>query len=150
KSTLSQLRFKVSATGVTAVGTAGIMAIGGMHVVHGGLTLGSLLVFLSYLASLYAPLETLAYVSSAAAAASASGRRVIEVLDAAPDVKDSPGAAPVEDRARGHVRFDDVTFGYDAERDRPTISGVSLEAWPGETVALVGRTGAGKSTIVSL
>jgi len=148
RSTVSQLRFKVASSAVTAFGTAGIMAVGGVHVLRGRLSLGSLLIFLSYLASLYAPLETLAYVSSAIASASASGRRVMETLAAAPDVIDRPGAVALPRRVRGDVRFESVSFAYKASR--PTLQAVSLEALPGERIALVGQTGAGKSTIVSL
>src|SRR5207237_1189 len=79
--------------------------------------------------------------------ARASIDRVMEVLDAEPEVGDAPGARTLPPVA-GHVRLDDITFGY--EPGRPVLRGVSLEARPGEVVALVGATGAGKSTLVGL
>ena len=147
---LAQMQFKVGVSGVTAVGTAAIMAYGGFQVLDRSLSIGSLLVLLSYLASLYAPMETLAYISSGFAAAAASARRVLEVLDAKNQVQDAPGARPLPARpaGRGHVCLEQVTFGY--EPDYPVLQGITLEARPGETIALVGTTGAGKSTLVSL
>ncbi len=148
---VSQLQFKIGTTAVTAIGTAAVMVVGGLHVVQGSLSVGSLLVFLSYLASLYAPLETLAYISSGFASASACARRVVEVLDVEDEVRDAPGSKPLPVHTtggRGHVRFENVTFGY--EPGCPVLKDISIEAFPGETVALVGSTGAGKSTLVSL
>jgi len=151
RATVSQLQFKVSTTTVTAFGAAAVMGIGGLHVLEGSLSLGSLLVFLSYLSSLYAPLETLAYVSSGFASSAVGARRVLDVLDAEEGVRDAPGARALPPRPageRGHVRLEGVTFGY--EPGRPVLHGVTLEARPSETVALVGPTGAGKSTLVAL
>jgi ATP-binding cassette subfamily B protein/subfamily B ATP-binding cassette protein MsbA len=148
---LAQGQFKVGVGAATAVGTAGIMLSGGFQVLDGVLRVGSLLVFLNYLAALYAPMETLAYISSGFAAAAASARRVLEVLDAKEEVRDAPGAKPLPTPSvgvRGHVRLEDVTFGY--EPGYPILQGITLEAHPGETIALVGATGAGKSTLVSL
>jgi ATP-binding cassette subfamily B protein len=147
----SQLQFRVGVGAVTAIGTAVLMGIGGLHVLQGRLSLGSLLVFLSYLVSLYTPLATLAYLSSSFASAAGGARRVLEVLEARDEVRDRPGARPLAPVRRGrgrHVRIEGVTFGY--EPGRATLKGVTLEARPGETVALVGPTGAGKSTLVSL
>ncbi len=147
----SQLQFKVGTGSVTALGTAVVVVVGGLHVLSGALTVGGLWVFLSYLAALYAPMETLVYLSSGYASTSASARRVFEVLDTAIAVRDAPDAQPLpapSQGRRGCIRFESVTFGYDAER--PVLRGVSLEARPGETVAVVGPTGAGKSTLVSM
>jgi len=147
----AQLRFKIHTGAVTTTGTAAVIAIGGLHVLDGSLTIGGLWIFLSYLSALYAPMETLAYLSSGYASAAASARRVFDVLDSQLAVREAPDAValpPAAPGASGHIRFEDVTFGYDAAR--PVLNGVSLEARPGETVALVGPTGAGKSTLVSL
>jgi ATP-binding cassette, subfamily B, bacterial len=143
----TQLRFRIAVGLCSAVGTAGVLWIGATHALHGQLTVGTILVFLSYLAALYGPIEALMYSSSTVQAAAGSARRVMEVLDAEPEVTDAPGAVALR-RVRGHVVFDDVGFGY--EPDRPVLQNVSLEARPGETVAIVGHTGAGKSTLVSL
>jgi ATP-binding cassette subfamily B protein/subfamily B ATP-binding cassette protein MsbA len=147
----AQLQFKIGVSGVTAVGCTGVMLLGGFHVLQGKLTVGSLLVFQSYLTALYAPMETLAYLSVGLASAAAKARRVFEVLDVGEQVGELPNAQPLPNNSgrRGrHVRLEGVTFGYAAQR--PVLRGVSLEALPGETVALVGPTGAGKTTLVSL
>jgi ATP-binding cassette subfamily B protein/subfamily B ATP-binding cassette protein MsbA len=142
-----QLRFKVLMGLTTTLGTAAIIWIGATHVLDGTLTVGGILVFLSYLASLYAPLESLMYTSSTIQGAAGSARRVMEVLATEQDVKDSPGAQPL-DTARGHLALENVTFGY--EPGRSVLHGISLEATPGQVVAIVGATGAGKTTLVSL
>jgi ATP-binding cassette subfamily B protein/subfamily B ATP-binding cassette protein MsbA len=148
---VSQLQLKMGVSGTMAVGRAAVMLIGGLHVLQGGLTIGSLLVFLSYLASLYAPMESIAFLSSGYAAAAARARRVLEILDSEEGVRERAGAERLPACSPGecsHVRFEGVTFGYEA--GRAVLSGVSLEVRPGETIALVGSTGAGKSTLVSL
>jgi ATP-binding cassette, subfamily B, bacterial len=142
-----QLRFKILMGLATAVGTAAIMWVGAEHALDGRLSLGSILVFLSYLASLYGPLEALMYTSSTIQGAAGSARRVLEVLRTEREVADRPGATVLAPAA-GHLRVENVTFGY--EPGRPVLKGVSLEALPGQTVAVVGYTGAGKTTLVSL
>jgi len=144
----SQLGFQVGTGVVTAVGTAAIICVGGLHVLEGKLSMGSLLVFLSYLASLYAPLESLAYLSMGIASAAAGAKRVFEILESDDTVRNTPGAKPLPTRATGHLRLEKVVVGY--EHGRPVLHGIDLEACPGETIALVGPTGAGKSTLVSL
>jgi ATP-binding cassette subfamily B protein len=146
--TRSQIAFQIVTSGVTATGTAFVIILGGLHVADGRLTLGSLLVFLSYLTSLYAPIETLAYVTASYATAAAGGRRVMEILNQPVDVDDKPDARSLDGRLDGFVRVDGVTYGYEPER--PALDQVTFCAAPGETVAVVGRTGAGKSTLLSL
>ena len=147
----SQLQFKVGTGTVTALGTAVVFALGGAHVLQGQLSLGSFTVFLSYMVSFYAPLETLAYLSTSFASSKAGARRVLEVLESDETVSEKPNALamPVHvGKTAGHVRLDNVTFGY--EPNRAVLHNITLEARPGETIALVGATGAGKSTLVSL
>jgi ATP-binding cassette, subfamily B, bacterial len=144
----AQLQFKLGTGSVTALGTAVVIVVGGLHVLHGSLSVGGMWIFLSYLGALYSPMETLAYLASGYASASASARRVFEVLDSEVAVRDAPNARPLPGDARGVIRFEHVSFGY--EPGRLVLEDVSLEARPGETVALVGPTGAGKSTLVSL
>ncbi len=142
-----QLQFRILMALATAVGTAAILWVGGQQVLNGSLSIGSLLVFLSYLSSLYGPVESLLYTPGTVQGVAGSARRVMEILEMEPEVADRPGARPLP-ASRGHVSFEHVTFGY--EPDRPVLHDVSLEALPGQVVALVGPTGAGKSTLVSL
>ena len=142
-----QLRFKVLMGLTTTLGTAAILWIGAMHVLDGTLTLGGILVFLAYLASLYGPLETLMYTSSTIQGAAGSAKRVLEVLGTKKEIEDAADAVPLTD-ARGHLTLENVTFGYEPER--PVLCDVSLEILPGKVVAIVGATGAGKTTLVSL
>ncbi len=142
-----QFRFGIGMGLATAGGTAAVLWVGATHALDGRLTVGSILVFLSYLGAMYGPLEALMYTTAAIQGASGSARRVLEVLETECEVADQPGALPLP-IVRGHVCFDHVQFGY--EPGRPVLDDVSFEAQPGEMIALVGRTGAGKSTMASL
>jgi ATP-binding cassette subfamily B protein/subfamily B ATP-binding cassette protein MsbA len=146
-STVVGLKFKVLTGLGTACGTALIIWIGAGSVLRGDLTVGGILVFLGYLAALYGPLETLTYVPSTTQGAAGSARRVLEVLEMPADVVDRAGARRVEPLS-GYVSIEGVDFGY--EPGRPILEDVSFEVRPGETVAIVGATGAGKSTLVGL
>lgn len=152
QSEIAQHQFSVSTGTVTAFGTAVVMVVGGVSVLEGQMSVGSLLVLVSYFAALYSPIETLAYLSEGFASASAGARRVFEVLsvDDQP-VTDSPDARPFVRRAvaRGiSIEFDKVDFGY--HTGQPILHEISLRIGTGETVALVGPSGAGKSSLVSL
>jgi ATP-binding cassette subfamily B protein/subfamily B ATP-binding cassette protein MsbA len=142
-----QLEFKLLLGLATALGTAAIIWGGTQHAWAGQLSVGAIILFLSYIGSLYAPLEAIAYTSSTIQGAAGSARRVWEVLQTESRVKDKPGAQPLRLTA-GRVQFEEVSFGY--EPGRPVLNGISLEVNPGQTLALVGVTGAGKSTLVSL
>ncbi len=144
-----QLRFKILMGLATALGTAGILWFGTRHALAapGELSVGAIILFLSYLGSLYAPLEAIMYTNTTLQGAAGSARRVLEVLQAETKIRDQPGAVPLKMRA-GRVEFDKVTFGY--EPGRVVLRSISLVAEPGQKIALVGATGAGKSTLVSL
>ena len=129
------------------LGTSLILLLGARQVLQGRLSVGDLLVYLAYLRTLQTQFSSFAGTYTALQAARASVDRVAEVLDTEPEVRDRPGAVPLVG-ARGHVRIEDVTFGY--EPDRPVLRGVSLEAQPGQFIAVVGSTGAGKSTLLGL
>jgi ATP-binding cassette subfamily B protein/subfamily B ATP-binding cassette protein MsbA len=146
RSTRADMTFKLVVGLVTAVGTAGTMWLGAHYALEGRLSVGTILVFVSYLGSLYGPVNAIAYTAATLRYTAANAERVLEVLDTAPDVRDRPDARDV--RLQGHLRFERVRFGY--EPDRPVVGDVSFEARPGEVVAVVGPTGAGKSSLVSL
>ena len=142
-----QLRFKIFMGLASAAGTAGILWLGTRQALAGEASVGTLLVFLSYLASLYAPVETVMYTSATIQSAAGSAARVWEVLEARQEVADTPGAVALA-AVRGHVRFENVTFGYSL--NRPVLRQITLDVPPGEVIALVGPSGTGKTTLVSL
>jgi len=146
RQTTAKMWFKLCAGLVTTVATAAIMYLGARYVLDGRVTLGTILVFLTYLATLAGPLNDITEIASTFRYAAASADRVMEVLEVAPDVSDGPDARGVP--LAGLVRYDDVGFGY--EPDRPVLKGVCLEARPGEVIAIVGPTGAGKTTLANL
>jgi ATP-binding cassette, subfamily B, bacterial len=146
RATRADMWFKLGVGLVTAVGTAGLMWIGGRAALAGEISPGTVLVFLGYLASLYGPLNTITYMASMFQQAAAAADRVVEMMDVAPDVRERPDASEI--RLTGHVRCEAVTFGY--EPHRPVLRDVSFEVRPGETIAIVGPTGAGKTTLASL
>jgi ATP-binding cassette subfamily B protein len=132
---------------VTVLGTGVILWIGARHVMEGRLLVGSLFVFLPYLNSVQMQMKVLANTYTALQGFHASVERVIEILEARPEIEDKPGAVALPP-AHGHVQIEEVTVGY--ESGRPVLRRVSLEAQPGQRVALVGATGAGKTTLVNL
>jgi ABC-type multidrug transport system fused ATPase/permease subunit len=140
--------FSVGITSVTIVGTMLVLWVGGMHVLRGELTIGSLLVVVAYLESVYGPLSAIAHTAGSLQEAFASARRVRRTLDAAPEFGPTAGGGLSPARIRGHVVFDRVSFGYDTHA--AVLQSISFEAKPGETVALVGLTGSGKTTAVSM
>jgi ATP-binding cassette subfamily B protein len=134
-----------------ALGTAIILVVGGQRVMAGNLSLGSLLVFLAYLSSMQGSLRTLLDNFATVKSLEANTERIFEVLDSDDSVKDHPGAHALVRRPAGegaHIRLENVVFGY--EPGREVLRNITLEARPGETVALVGATGAGKSTTMGL
>lgn len=133
---------------VLALGTAAIIWIAARGVLAGRLTAGDLVLFVAYIAMIFKPLETLAYTAAAVQNAAAGARRVLTVLDEKPDVTDAPDARDLPVRVQGRIVFENVSFGY--QPGRPVLSGVNLEIEPGATVAVVGASGAGKTTLASL
>jgi ATP-binding cassette subfamily B protein/subfamily B ATP-binding cassette protein MsbA len=132
---------------LTTVGTAAVMWIAAMRVLDGRLTIGTTLVFLAYLASLQWQLSVFATMYTTLQTAGASIDRVMQVFDEGDGVPEQP-RAPALPPARGHVVIEDVAFGY--QPDQPVLQRVSLTARAGEVIAIVGQTGAGKSTLVGL
>jgi ATP-binding cassette subfamily B protein len=132
---------------LTAISTALVLWRGGYLVLHGELTAGDLLVFLAYLRSATKPVQEFAKYTGRLAKASAAGERVLDLLERTADVHDLPGAV-VAPPFQGAIRFDGVSFAY--EKNRPVLKDISFEIRPGQHVALVGPSGIGKSTILSL
>jgi ATP-binding cassette, subfamily B, bacterial len=130
-----------------AAGTAAVLWFGASQVMANRLSVGDVLVFASYLASLYAPINSLTQTWGLIQGARVGAERVLEILHTAPDLVDGTRELRRED-VRGRVELDDVHFWYDEAR--PVLRGVSLRVEPGSLVALVGATGAGKTTLVSL
>lgn len=130
-----------------ALGTAALYWFGAGQVLSGAIPLGDLLVFIFYLGMLYQPLEQLSYTAWALEGAAAGMQRCFEVIDRQNDVPESPGARRIESAAGG-IELSNVSFSYDGER--PILKNISLCIRPGETVGIVGGTGNGKSTLLSL
>jgi len=145
--TWAQSRFSLLLGAVTALGTAAVFWVGAEHVLAGAISLGTILIFVSYLGSLYSPIHDVSHSSATISEALGSALRVVEVLDARADVVDRRGAVKLGG-VRGEVALEGVSFGYEPER--PVLRGVSFAARPGEVVAVVGPTGAGKTTLVGL
>ena len=132
---------------VIVLGTGVILLMGGRQVLAGQLTVGTLLVFLAYLSSLHGQARALTGTYIALQGLGAEIDRVMEILESEPEVKDRAGAGAIRS-ARGDVSVEGVTFGYEA--GRAVLREVSLSARAGETIAIVGPTGAGKSTVAGL
>lgn len=127
---------------------AGVIWVGGWMVLTGRISVGTLVVFERYTTMLQEPIRWLGFVVNRVARAIASGERIFEILDTKVSIRDNPGATPLENM-RGVVEFHDVTFGYQ-KGGAPAIHNVTFEAHPGQITALVGPTGGGKSSVVSL
>ncbi|HEU5259145.1 MAG TPA: ABC transporter ATP-binding protein [Vicinamibacterales bacterium] len=139
--------FSVAVTAVTLAGTTLVLIVGGLHVLDGRLTVGTLLVVVAYLAAVYNPISAIAHTTGSLQQAIVSARRVGDIFALTPEMLDAPDALDAS-AVTGHVRFESVSFSYGD--DRRVLDEVSFEARPGEMIALVGVTGAGKTTIASL
>jgi ATP-binding cassette subfamily B protein len=132
---------------ISAAGVAGVVFFGGMQALAGEVTPGALLIFISYVTSMYKPIRSLARLSTRFSKGMVSAERIAEILDTEPEVQDRRGAVPATG-LRGRVEFRDVAFGYG--EGKLALRGVSFTVPAGQRVALVGGSGAGKSTVASL
>lgn len=132
---------------LTNIGFLIMATAGGIMVVNGALTVGVIASFINYSKQFSRPLNEIANLYSTIQSAQASAERVFELMDELAEAPDPQDAMPLEN-PQGHISFDDVTFGYNP--DTPVLKHISLDAPPGRTIALVGPTGAGKTTIVNL
>lgn len=131
------------------LGIVGVLWFGGVQVVRGGMQVGQIIAFVNYLMTTLFSLMMVSQMVIQFSRAEASARRIEEVLETEPELQDAPNA--IRDvRLKGHIVFDRVTFRYDGADSEPVLKEVSFTAQPGETVALLGMTGAGKSTLVNL
>ena len=133
---------------LTGIAMATVVVVGGSLVLNGGLEIGVIVTFLFYIQRFFDPIRSLTMQYSIMQRAMTSGRRITEVLDVPATINDKPDAKVLTGEMDGSVEFKDVTFGYRA--DHPVLKNVSFTVKPGETVALVGPTGSGKTSAMSL
>jgi ABC-type multidrug transport system fused ATPase/permease subunit len=146
RATFTGMWFQLFAGLAISLGTAAVIYVGGTLALKGTLTAGVVVVFISYLTSLYEPIDSLSHTAQTVQNAAAETDRVMEILEIEPSVSDRPGA--IERTMTGAVHYEHVSFGY--EPDREILHDISLTVAPGQVLALVGPTGAGKTTLVSL
>lgn len=133
---------------IANIAVAGVLWVGGFEVIRGDMTLGELVAFIGYQGYFLMPIFMLGFIGAMISRAEASSQRIFDVIDAQSEVADKPDAldAPA---LRGHVVFDEVSFRY-AGSVTPVIEDISFEVQPNQTVAILGRTGSGKSSIINL
>jgi len=145
--TVRQALFTLCVDTITAVGAALVLGVGFYHIHEERLSVGQLIVVMSYLHGVYKPLESISTTVGHMQDMLISLRMVFEIMDSPIDIKDTPGAISVE-RSAGRVTFEDVSFSYEDRVE--TLKEISFEAAHGQVIGIVGQTGAGKTTLVSL
>ncbi|MFC1714523.1 ABC transporter ATP-binding protein [Candidatus Poribacteria bacterium] len=133
---------------ISRFGIVLILWFGGWQIMKGDLTLGEFVAFNMYLMTLMMPVRMLGFIINVAQEAIASGQRIFEILDTESEVEESSDAKPMPD-IDGHIKFEDVSFGYETG-DGLVLKNLTLDVKPGESIALLGATGSGKSTIINL
>lgn len=132
------------------IGVVIVIWLGGIHSIEGEMTVGQIVAFTNYLLTTMTPLIMMTMLSNLWAGGIVSARRVSEVLDTLPDVRDTPDAVLLPETAEGKIEFENVSFHYVGVNAEPVLSGITLVIEPRQTVAFLGSTGAGKSTLVNL
>jgi ABC-type multidrug transport system fused ATPase/permease subunit len=145
--TVRQTLFSLAVNMTTALGSAAVLGMGAYRVLQGRLTVGDLLVVLSYIAAVYKPLEAIAYSVGSIQEKVVSQRIAFNILDTAPEVAEPKNPVPLE-TVQGRIAFQDVCFHYPGRTE--TLQHVSFEVAPSKRIAILGPTGAGKTTLVSL
>ena len=137
-------------TACVNVGIVIVIWAGGVQSIRGDLSVGQIVAFTNYLLTTMVPLTLMAMLSNAWASGIASAGRVNEIWDTQPDVQDAPDASSLPADTNGQIAFEDVSFSYDGSSGESVLDGITLTADPGQTVAILGATGSGKSTLVNL
>jgi ATP-binding cassette, subfamily B, multidrug efflux pump len=132
------------------IGMVIVIWAGGLQSIHGSLSIGQIVAFTNYLLTTMTPLTMMTQLSQTWANGLASARRVNEIFDTVPEVQDAPDATALPEPAHGRVVFENVNFHYSGNGDEAVLEGIDLVAEPGQTVAILGATGAGKSTLINL
>jgi ATP-binding cassette subfamily B protein len=127
-----------------------VVWLGGLQTIHGDLTLGQIIAFTNYLMATLQPLTMMTQLSNNWANGLASAKRINEVLDAEPEVSERSDAAPLPPSIQGAIEFDHVGFHYNGDTDMAVLEDICTRADPGETIAVLGATGSGKSSLVDL
>ncbi|MGC8874317.1 MAG: ABC transporter ATP-binding protein [Chloroflexia bacterium] len=132
------------------IGIVAVVWAGGLQAIRGQITMGQIAAFVNYLQTTMGPLMIMVNLANVWAAASASAKRIREVLEMEPEVQDAPDAQPLPPTSCPRIVFDRVTFYYNGTGGEPVLKDIDLTVEPGETLAILGTTGAGKSTLVQL
>jgi ATP-binding cassette, subfamily B, multidrug efflux pump len=131
------------------LGVLGVLYFGGLQAIQGRFTIGEILAFSNYLLASMFPLIFLSMMAGQLASTGASVKRIYEVIDSEPQVQNKPDAKPLEGFT-GRVAFENVFFSYSQDGGEPVLSNINFVAEPGQTIALLGATGSGKSTLINL
>jgi ATP-binding cassette subfamily B protein/subfamily B ATP-binding cassette protein MsbA len=145
--TWQQSLFSVMVGTITILGTAVVLIVGGLHVMNNQMTIGSMMVVIAYLGAVYGPLSAIAHTTGQVQGALAGARRVRAMLALTPETVDAPDAIDAT-AVKGNIRFEGVGFSY--PDGTVVLHDITFDASPGQMIALVGLTGAGKTTLVSL
>lgn len=135
---------------LTNLGVVIVIWSGGSLAIQGDLSVGEIVAFVNYLMTTLTPLTIMGMLSQVLATGIASAERIHEVLEMQPEIQDAPNAASLPERIQGRVVFENVGFHYNGAVEEPVLSGINLVAEPGQTVAILGATGAGKTSLVNL
>lgn len=154
KETVHVMQFMSSMSPVLTIfiniGMVIVIWAGGLQAIQGGLTLGQLVAFINYLITTMTPLTMMTQLSNTWANGYASARRIDEVLDSVAEVQEDPNAQALPEEAQARVAFNNVSFYYNGSNEGTVLKNINLAAEPGKTIAILGATGAGKSTLINL